>query len=44
MEWFILRVLGVMLKTKLSKWMEYVLSIVEFKELEMLKTKYGIKV
>ena len=33
-----------MFKTKLSKWKEYVLSIVEFEELEVLKTKYGIEV
>ena len=39
LEWFILRVLWVMLKTKLSKWREYVLCIVEFEELEVLKTK-----
>ena len=33
-----------MLKTKLGKWREYVISIVELEELELLKTIYGIGV
>ena len=43
-KWFKLWVLWIMLKTKLGKWMEYIISIVEFEELELLKTKYGTRV